>query len=216
MKNKITMRTIKQFLFEEMARLFGTSHDIEYIYNEDFFKDNINLTKSSAQSVVDLLLYYFHPASVLDIGCGPGVYLREFKNRGIRIQGVEGSGKVKNHLLVPQETVIIHDLRKSLELHEKYDLVLCFEVAEHLPEKSAENLVRILTVHGDTIIFTAAPPGQGGKNHINEQPEAFWKDLFAKCAYVKNEDVTAELRTNMRERHVIEWMYKNIFVFQKI
>ncbi|MDP6884692.1 MAG: hypothetical protein QF830_11185, partial [Rhodospirillales bacterium] len=41
------------------------------------------------------------------------------------------------------------------------------EVAEHLPPDAAETFVATLVAHGRLVLFSAAPPGQGGLNHVN-------------------------------------------------
>jgi hypothetical protein len=56
-------------------------------------------------------------------------------------------------------------------------------VAEHLnPDQSdqfIDNLVRL----SSRVLFSAAPPGQGGRNHINERPPGYWKGLFERRGY---------------------------------
>lgn len=60
------------------------------------------------------------------------------------------------------------DVGAPIELHRRFDLVLCLEVAEHLPASAADTLVRSLTGLGNVIAFSAAIPFQGGANHVNE------------------------------------------------
>ena len=48
-------------------------------------------TGSSAVAIVDLVLQYLKPTSVIDVGCGTGVFLEEFEKRGVDIiLGVDG------------------------------------------------------------------------------------------------------------------------------
>jgi hypothetical protein len=51
----------------------------------------------------------------------------------------------------------------------RFDLALCLEVAEHLPAAAGDSLVRRLASVGARILFSAAIPGQGGRNHVNEK-----------------------------------------------
>ena len=62
--------------------------------------------------------------------------------------------------------------------------VQCLEVAEHLPLPSAAILVDSLVKHGDIVLFSAAPKGQGGDHHVNEQDYEFWRQQFARHGYV--------------------------------
>ena len=52
----------------------------------------------------------------------------------------------------------------------RYELAVCLEVAEHLNESSADNLILQLTNLANRVLFSAAIPGQGGLHHVNEQP----------------------------------------------
>jgi hypothetical protein len=71
------------------------------------------------------------------------------------------------------------DVARPFELGRRFDLVQCLEVAEHLPEAASRVLVASLALHGDVVLFSAAPPGQGGAHHINEQPLEYWIERFA-------------------------------------
>ena len=58
------------------------------------------------------------------------------------------------------------------------------EVAEHIPLQSADGFVENLVRHSDGIIFfSAAPPGQGGEFHVNEQPYDYWRQKFRRHGY---------------------------------
>lgn len=53
-----------------------------------------------------------------------------------------------------------------------------FEVAEHLRPEKAETFVETLTRHSDLVVMSAAPEGQGGDGHFNEQPPEYWIGLM--------------------------------------
>ena len=59
-----------------------------------------------------------------------------------------------------------------------FDLVMCMEVAEHLPHARAPSLVAELTSLSDAVLFSAAVPFQYGTNHVNEQWPEYWSILF--------------------------------------
>ena len=48
-------------------------------------------TGSSAVAIIDLVLRFLNPSSVVDLGCGTGVFLKEFEKRGVdTILGLDG------------------------------------------------------------------------------------------------------------------------------
>ena len=53
------------------------------------------------------------------------------------------------------------------------------EVAEHIPATAADAFVQSLVDHSTgLVLFSAAPPGQGGEFHINERPYDYWREKF--------------------------------------
>ena len=105
-----------------------------------------------------------------------------------------------------------YDLTDSWNIERKFNLLLCLEVAEHLPSDSASNFIQNLTKHSDTIVFAAACPNQPGQGHINCQWIDYWQDLFNKYGYACYD----EIRPLIWDENFPEWWYKqNIFIAKK-
>lgn len=135
-------------------------------------------------AIAPLVLQFITPASVVDIGCGTGNFLKAFKTFGVnKVLGVDGSWADKK--LVAANLDKGEFIEADLEhfdhklLGNKFDLALCLEVAEHLAPAAADGLVKNLTQLSNTILFSAAIPGQGGYKHINEQWATYWQAKFA-------------------------------------
>lgn len=123
--------------------------------------------------------------SVLDVGCGCGAWLSVWQKRGApRVQGVDGAYVERDGLLIDADRFSPRDLSRPLSLGRRFDLVQSLEVAEHLPPACAAQFVDGLVRHGDLVLFSAAPPGQGGEHHLNERPYQYWRELFARHGYV--------------------------------
>src|SRR5262249_45035985 len=122
--------------------------------------------------------------SVLDGGCGQGVWMRAWHEAGaIRVLGLDGAYVDQERLLVPRANFMVADLSQPFDLGERFDLVQSLEVAEHLRPSVSTAFVDSLIRHGDVVLFSAAVPGQGGENHINERPLEYWRDLFRQRGY---------------------------------
>lgn len=136
----------------------------------------------SAQRIVPMLLEAFCPRSVVDVGCGLGAWLSVFRERGgiTDLCGYDGDYVDRSRLLISTEEFVAHDLSTPIHAGRKFDLVLCLEVAEHLPEASADALVGSLCGLGDVVYFSAAIPFQGGVAHVNEQWPSYWAGKFEK------------------------------------
>jgi SAM-dependent methyltransferase len=186
-----------------------------YQYDTAFFDFVDSSSGKSASLFIDSLvrsvLAEGVAASVLDIGCGRGVWLAEWKRLGsARVRGVDGDYVDRKALLIPAPDFHAIDISQQFDLQETFDLVQCLEVAEHVPEDRAETLVGNLVRHGDLIVFSAAIPGQGGEFHVNERPYSYWRTKFADRGY----EVYDAIRPVVAGLAGIEpWYRYNAFVY---
>ncbi|HEX2701261.1 MAG TPA: methyltransferase domain-containing protein [Acidimicrobiales bacterium] len=165
--------------------------------------------RESAAAVVPLLLDRLAPASVVDIGCGAGHWLAELGRQGIDdYLGVDGD-YVTMALTIPADHFVAADLTKPFVLDRRFDMAMSLEVAEHLPESSADTFVTSLTRLSDLIIFSAAAPGQPGPGHINTRWPSYWTALFAKHGFVGSDP----FRAGLWGSEVAWWYQQNVVVY---
>lgn len=193
--------------------------DPSAIYSKDFFQDTICWETTTAGIFAKIIIAHEHPASVVDIGCGCGIYLKALHDRGVTdVRGFDGS----NYSVAASPSnipITVYDLRTPLLPERTFDVCLCIEVAEHLEREYADILVETLMRFSDTVYFTAATPGQGGINHINEQPHSFWISKFEKKGFRFMRSLTYEIRDEIRRAispdFVDDWVSNNLMIFKK-
>lgn len=153
-------------------------------YTEEFFEYIERGSIASARRIAKFVAPLLDTKSLLDVGCGRGAWLNEWRNAGVELaHGVDGPYVRRSSLLISEIDFTAVDLSRPFRLGRKYDLVTCLEVAEHLPPSASESLVSSLVEHSNLVLFSAATPGQGGENHINEKPLAYWQTIFSKHGY---------------------------------
>ncbi|MCV7174922.1 methyltransferase domain-containing protein [Mycolicibacterium sphagni] len=179
------------------------------LYDATFYDRQADGSTSSAAAVIPTLIDMFTPVSVLDVGCGVGTWVAEWIRRGVGAYGVDGA-YAQPILRIPSEIFTDHDLTQPLDLQQRYSLVTCMEVAEHVPHDAAPVLVESLCRHADVILFSAAVPDQGGTGHINERWPSYWAPLFAAHGYRPYDVVRKQFWWDQR----VEWWYRqNMIVF---
>ena len=183
---------------------------VEYTYDSAFMGLAAR-SRHSARVIVDLIRAALPVSSVADFGCALGTWLSVWRQAGVEdVIGVDGSYVQIDELQIPAPLFRAHDLTSSIDLGRRFDHVECMEVAEHLPGSAADGFVASLVRHADVVLFSAAPPGQGGENHINEQPYAYWRACFARHGY----RMFDWLRPQLAGRTDVQYWYRyNVFLF---
>jgi SAM-dependent methyltransferase len=152
-------------------------------YDRDFYA-NREKNKQAAKVIISIVQEYIRPVSVVDVGCATGVWLAAFKEAGVHdILGIDGDWVPTDMLEIPKDAFCVADVATPIQVGRHFDLAVCLEVVEHLPEDSAATIVRSLTELSSNILFSAAIPFQGGVGHVNEQWPDYWAWRFREFGY---------------------------------
>ena len=178
-------------------------------YTEEFYNTITDGSERSALAMADSIRgWTLDFTSLIDVGCGKGVWGKTFKDKyDCEVLGVDGV-----YVTDPVIPFMAHDLTQPLILDKTYDIALCLEVAEHLPEESADTLVDSLVNASDTIIFSAAIPFQTGAGHINCQWQSYWAEKFQERGY-DCDDVLRHMFWN--DKRVEPWYKQNMLIYYK-
>jgi trans-aconitate methyltransferase len=159
-------------------------------------------------------------SSVFDVGCGPFMFGERLVELGHDAKGIDASthaiadanrrgfGARVRHQDITTYAPFICD---------GSEVVVCTEVGEHLGPEHAEHLVHLVAALAvSRIIWSAAPPGQGGTDHVNERVAAYWLDKFKWRGWVVDAARTATLRHEMVSRNAAHCdISSNFYVLQR-
>ena len=182
-----------------------------YVYDERFFQTADQTAAAAADGLLPHLAREIPIRSVLDVGCGRGVWLARWLRYGATdIAGVDGPYVDPEQLAIPRSAFRALDVSAPFSLGRQFDLVQSLEVAEHLDASYADTFIANLVAHGTLILFSAAIPGQGGEHHVNEQPWEYWRQKFAAREF----ELFDFVRPRARDDHSIYFCYRfNSFLF---
>lgn len=140
---------------------------------------------------------------VLDAGCGTGYGLRILQEAGVaQAVGVDISTdaveQASQAISDERVEVLQADLKELPFSDGEFDLIVCFEVIEHVPERDAilDELARVLATEGVLCISTPNRNvyPQGNPHHLHEyQPDEFAKALSERFSHVELHRQTAWL-----------------------
>jgi hypothetical protein len=146
------------------------------------------------------------------VGCATGAWLTAWQNAGVNdFYGIDGPYVDQDRLEIPSSKYAATDLNSTFDLGRRFDLVQSLEVAEHLEPNHSEAFVACLASHAERfVLFSAAPPGQGGEFHINERPYEFWRALFEQRGFAMADPVRPVI---LNEKDISYWYRYNTFLF---
>ena len=151
-----------------------------------------------------------NPETVLDIGCGPGIYVDSLRDQGIDARGIDVDDRVhgKEHLKYQS----LFDITDELA-----DTVICMEVAEHIESDLEDQVVeKVVSTVGKTLIWTAAAIGQGGIGHINCKNKQDWADKITAAGLVRNHEKEAALIHYATQGIHMGWFRNNLLYFERL
>lgn len=133
-------------------------------YDDDFYQKQIEGSLRSARIVLGMLWERIQPASVLDVGCGRGAWLKACREFGAStIEGFDGDWNRGDLMIDEAITFRNCNLNKPIELARSYDLAIGLDVAEHLEPESAHSFIASLSAASDLVLFSAAYSNQRGE-----------------------------------------------------
>jgi SAM-dependent methyltransferase len=153
----VAAKGLKTSVRNRLARYAGR----EDIYNREYYTYVDAEASRSAPAIVQSVIAHVAPRSIADLGCGTGALLAEF-----RAQAVEGTGlEYSQAALEKCRERGLNVRRWNIEEQRQpqfgpFDVVTCFEVAEHLSPACADPLVALLTALGPVVIFTRPLPAR--------------------------------------------------------
>src|SRR5581483_4975462 len=138
-------------------------------------------------SIAERIVSDIAPGSVLDAGCAMGFLVEALRDRGVEAAGVDISeyaiGKVR-------EDVRCHCWIGSLTdpLPQRYDLIVCIEVLEHLSPHEAERAIENFCKNTDDVLFSSTPFDYKEATHLNVRPPDYWAERFARHGFFRDVD----------------------------
>jgi len=145
-------------------------------------------------SIAGRIISDIQPESVLDAGCAWGFLVEKLRQRGVAAYGLDLSDyAIQNVHPDVQPYCWIGSVVEPFP--QKYGLIVCIEVLEHLERAGAESAVENLCRHSDQVLFSSTPFDYKEATHFNVQPPEYWAELFARQGFFRDIDFDASFLT---------------------
>lgn len=155
-------------------------------YDDWYYKEQYGNAFPAAMKVLPRLFEVIGvPESLVDLGCGSGAWCDAAIEYGVRrVVGLDGPWIEARTRFSSGWDLKVCDLRDdSPAIMERFDVALCLEVVEHVDRAHEAKIFKMLDDLSDTVLFSGAVLGQGGLNHVNEQPRSHWDSQMRRMGY---------------------------------
>ena len=151
-------------------------------------------------------------ASITDMGCGTGHYVKFFEESQIKSQGFDGNPDTQKYDVSEGLCVGPVDITEK-KFWEVTDAAMSLEVAEHIPAEYEQAFISNLVNSARHLIFLSwGVPGQPGDFHVNGQLEADVIQKMMERGWEKNEALTQKIKNDAEFEH----LRRNTQVFNRI
>ena len=162
--------------------------DNENFYDENYYKSY--KSKSGQEyargkgweevfgNFADRIVKEIQPQKTLDVGCAVGFFVEALRDRGVEAYGIDVS---EYAIASVREDIKPYCQVKSalLPIEEKYDLITCIEVLEHINSLDVPMAIQRMCAATDDIIFSSSPFDYAEESHISVHPVEYWVEQFA-------------------------------------
>ncbi len=153
---------------------------------------------------------------VLDAGCAMGYLVAALRRLGVEAYGIDISDYAIAQ--VPAEVRPFCRVGSVTEpFGDRFDLIVCIEVLEHLPGSEPMRAVENLCQHADDVIFSSTPLDFKEATHFNVHPTDYWAELFARNGFVRDVDYDLAFLTPwaMRFRRTREPLGRTVASYER-
>lgn len=209
-------RSLRRFLTRHV-----TSHlPHDAVYGAGYYERVDLAARRSAEAMAEVIVRELRPRTVIDVGCGTGALLAQLRATGdVSVKGLEYSDAGLALCRERGLDVSKFDLEADTPAYpDPADVVISCEVAEHLPASVADRYAGFLARAvraGGWLVFTAATPGQGGTDHVNEQPHDYWIQKLEEKGLDYDEQRSLVWRAEWAGR-TAPWYSANLMLFWSV
>lgn len=183
-----------------------------------FEQEELGASERPYQALAKALQETFTLTSIFDAGCRDAKLLKALNNLNLNLQ-LSGCDyfqwAVDSAEQEVKSFVFQHDLRDKLDINNKYDLVTCFEVAEHIdPEYCDVFLNNLKSLSSKYVLLTWSEAGgendRGNDTHLQHLNPLKRNDVIETVGkhMTLNQPLTEQFLKNSNEQPDFLWYWR--------
>ena len=144
--------------------------------------------------IADRIVSDLAPRRVLDAGCAWGLLVEALRARGVDAWGIDISGYAIAQV-APEMRPYCRVGSVAGPLGERFDLIVCQEVLEHLPPAEGDRTIDTLCAYTDTVLFSSSPFDLREPTHVGVRGPGVWAERFARHQFFRDVEFDVDFMT---------------------
>jgi GT2 family glycosyltransferase len=166
-------------------------------YDEEYYRNDVGDASAPVYSrdephwqqffrrIASEIVTVLRPETAMDVGCAIGMLVEALRDHGVDAYGIDVSPWAIKQ--VPDDVRPFCSVGSILSpLPERYDVITCIEVLEHLPPTLAPLAIANLCANADTVLMSSTADDVTERSHLNVNPLDYWARLFAEHGFVRD------------------------------
>jgi SAM-dependent methyltransferase len=150
-------------------------------------------------TIADRIVADISPRRVLDAGCAIGMLVEALRVRGVDARGIDLSSFAIES--VPDAVKpYVREESIAEPFGERFDLITCIEVLEHMQPEDADRAIANIAAHTDDVLFSSTPFDYKEPTHVNVRMPEEWAEGFARHGLYRDVDYDASFITKWAVR----------------
>lgn len=146
-------------------------------------------------------------SSIVDFGCGLGMYVRDLRTAGFRAGGFDGNPSTVE---ITEGRCNQIDLTRDLDFGNRWHWAMSLEVAEHIPPEFESTFLNNIDRHACAGIVLSWG-NQAGEGHVNVRTRSEVETIFAQRGF-RCDHAAGEV---LREAARLPWLRNTVMVFER-
>ena len=135
-----------------------------------------------------IFIDFFEPKKVIDIGCGKGFFVHAFEYYGIPARGYDISVFAISHPYELSKGKLYH-MDSLLRQKKTADLVVCYDVLEHVPIEELDSFVKaLISIGTKNFLFSICMAGDSNwdkdPTHVTKRTKEWWINFFTELGLI--------------------------------
>lgn len=206
----------------DKKKIIGVVNKVSQHFYDEYLTESVSYKEYFSKKLDEISTYKIK-GDLLEIGCGPGLFLSLAKQKGWNVTGVELSHEAVS-INKKNGINVIYGTLDSLKIKNKYDVICAFQLIEHVPDPKSllikiNHLLKrdgvLMVVTPNRRAMSAMVMGRYWYDYYNEEHLYFFTmpsllEIFSKSGFeiiFKNKEISRSIDIYYQYKRLLNYSF---------